>query len=105
VCRLDKEIYGLKQVPRAWYSKLSSKLVKLGFVMCKGDTSLFMYWRGVAIYLIIYVDDIVVVSSSDLAVEALLSDLRHYFALKNLGMLHYFLGIEVKKDKDGIVLN
>jgi hypothetical protein len=73
--------------------------------MSKGDTSMFMYRRGVKIYLLIYVDNIVVVSSSDQAVGALLSDLRHDFALKDLGTLHYFLGIEVKKVKDGIALN
>jgi hypothetical protein len=78
--------------------------VKLGFVMSKCDTFLFMYQRGgVTIYLLIYVDDIVVVSSSNQVVEALLSDLRHDFALKDLSTLHYFLGNEVKKDKDEII--
>jgi hypothetical protein len=41
VCRLDKTIYGLKQTPHAWYSRLSSKLEKLDFTASKGDTSLF----------------------------------------------------------------
>jgi hypothetical protein len=109
VCRLDKAIYGLKQAPRAWYSKLSAKLVKLGFITSKGDTSLFMYNKGaITIFLLIYVDGIVVVSSSNRAnraVEALVADLRQDFALKDLGPLHYFLGIEVKEDKDGIVMS
>jgi histone deacetylase 1/2 len=50
------------------------------------------------------VDDIIVASSSQEAVSALLQDLNKEFALKDLGELHYFLGIEVKKIKDGIVL-
>jgi hypothetical protein len=41
ICRLDKAIYGLKQAPHAWYSRLSSKLEMLGFTPSKGDTSLF----------------------------------------------------------------
>jgi hypothetical protein len=41
VCKLDKAIYVLKQAPRAWYSKLSSRLQVLGFTPSKGDTSLF----------------------------------------------------------------
>jgi hypothetical protein len=41
ICRLDKAIYGLKQTPHAWYSRLSSKLEMLGFTPSKGDTSLF----------------------------------------------------------------
>lgn len=55
--------------------------------------------------MLIYVDDIIVASSSQEAVEALLNDLKLDFALKDLGDLHYFLGIEVKKVRDGIILS
>jgi hypothetical protein len=59
---------------------------------------LFIYKkREITIYLLIYADDIVVASSSNQAVEALLSDLRQDFTLKDLGLLHYFLGIEVEQ--------
>jgi len=105
VCRLDKAIYGLKQAPRAWYARLSVKLISLGFQASKSDTSLFIYQKlGVTIYMLIYVDDIIVTSSSEQAVTALLSDLREVFALKDLGDLHYFLGIEVKRDSHGLQL-
>jgi histone deacetylase 1/2 len=53
----------------------------------------------------VYVDDIIVVSSSPEATKTLLSDLQKEFALKDLGDLHYFLGIEVKKARDGLVLS
>jgi len=43
VCKLDKALYSLKQAPRAWYSRLSSQLRRLGFVASKADTSLFIY--------------------------------------------------------------
>jgi hypothetical protein len=106
VCKLDKALYGLKQAPRAWYSRLGSKLQTLGFLASKADTSLFFYNKGgVSMFMLIYVDDIIVVSSSDKAVDALLHDLGLDFALKDLGELHYFLGIEVKKVHDGIVLS
>jgi histone deacetylase 1/2 len=105
VCRLDKAIYGLKQAPRAWYSRLSSKLLKLGFRMSRSDTSLFIYSKnGITIFMLIYVDDIIVTGSSQEAITALLCDLKKDFALKDLGELNYFLGIEVRKDKEGIVL-
>jgi hypothetical protein len=55
-------------------------------------------------YLFIYVDDIIVASFTNAAVEALMNDLRSEFALKDLGPLNYFLGIEVKPSSDGIVL-
>jgi hypothetical protein len=106
VCKLDKALYGLKQAPRAWYSRLSSKLQSLGFSASKADTSLFSYNKGgVTIFMLIYVDDIVVASSLEKAVDALLHDLGLDFALKDLGELHYFLGIEVKKVHDGIILS
>jgi hypothetical protein len=92
VCKLDKALYGLKQAPRAWYFRLSSKLQSLGFCASKADTSLFFY-------------NIVVASLSEKVVNALLHDLGHDFALKDLGDLHYFLGIEVKKVHDGIILS
>ena len=56
-------------------------------------------------FVLVYVDDIIITSSSQEATEALLKDLQHEFALKDLGDLHYFLGIEVKKTPDGLVLS
>lgn len=77
----------------------------MGFVASKADTSLFHYHKGpLTIYLLIYVDDIIVVSSVPTTVDALLQDLRSDFALKDLGSLSYFLGIAVKSHGDGIVL-
>jgi hypothetical protein len=106
ICKLDKAIYGLKQAPRAWYSRLSEKLLQLGFHASKTDTSLFFYNKGdVTIFLLVYVDDIIVTSSSQEAVSALLQDLRAEFALKDLEPLHYFLGIEVKTINDGLHLS
>lgn len=105
VCKLDKSLYGLKQAPRAWYARLSTKLCNLGFMASKADTSLFFYNKGsTVIFILIYVDDIIVASSTQEATAALLKDLNQEFALKDLGELHYFLGIEVNKVKDGILL-
>jgi hypothetical protein len=76
VCKFDKALYGLKQAPEAWYSRLSAKLVQLSFHASKVDISLFIYHRGkVQMYLLFYVDDIIVVISTDAAAEALLNDL------------------------------
>ena len=106
ICKLDKALYGLKQAPRAWYARLSGKLQQLGFKASKVDTSLFYYSKGdVIIFMLIYVDDIIVASSTQSAVLALLQDLKEDFALKDLGDLHYFLGIEVNKVNDGLLLS
>jgi histone deacetylase 1/2 len=54
--------------------------------------------------MLIYVDDIIVTSSSNDAIAALLRDLDKNFAIKDLGDLHFFLGIEVKKIQNGLIL-
>lgn len=106
VCKLDKSLYGLKQAPRAWYSILSSKLQQLGFNASKADTSLFIFnSHGITMYLLIYADNIILASSSATAVKGLMNQLKEEFAIKDLGDLHYFLGIEVRKLSDGITLS
>jgi hypothetical protein len=99
-------LYGLKQVPRAWYSRFSMKLRNLEFISSKVDTSLFIYRKkDVTMFLLVYVDDMIVTSSSPTTVDALLKDLHAEFAFKDLGDLHYFLGIQVTRRGDGIVLS
>jgi hypothetical protein len=106
VCQLDKAIYGLKQAPRALYSRLSSKLISLGFTPSKGDTSLFfLNNQGTTMFVLVYVDGIIVVSSSTKATDSLLKSLKKEFALKDLEDLHYFLRIEVTKVQNGILLS
>jgi hypothetical protein len=106
VCKLQKAIYGLKQAPRTWLSRLSGKLLQLGFVGSKADSSLFIYRRAaITMFLLIYVDDIIIVSSVLTAITKLLQLLGIDFAVKDLGSLHYFLGIEVIPVKDGLLLS
>jgi histone deacetylase 1/2 len=89
-----------------WYARLCKRLEVLGFVPSIADTSLFYYNRGKHnVFVLVYVDDIIVASSSQDATEALLKDLQGEFALKDLGDLHYFQGIEVKKLLDGLLLS
>ena len=73
LCRLDKALYGLKQAPRAWHSLLSTVLGTLGFASSSADTSLFIMRRpDITLYLLVYVDDIIVVSSSNTAIDRLI---------------------------------
>jgi hypothetical protein len=105
VCKLDKALYDLKQAPRAWYSRLSTKLCELGFKASKADTSLFYFhMNNITMFVLVYVDDIIITCSDQKAIEGLLHQLGQEFALKDLGDLHYFLGIEVHKVTNGIVL-
>jgi hypothetical protein len=65
ICLLNKSLYRMKQAPWAWYSRFAMYITSLGFVEAKSDTSLFVFWRGIyTIYLLLYVDDIVLTASS-----------------------------------------
>ncbi|KAL3830766.1 hypothetical protein ACJIZ3_019568 [Penstemon smallii] len=105
VCKLNRALYGLKQAPRAWYARLSSRLIELGFLSSKSDASLFIYRNGaVVIYLLVYVDDIVLTGSSSHAMEKLISLLCIDFPVKNLGGLNYFLGLECSRSPSGLLI-
>jgi len=79
--------------------------LSLGFKASKADTSLFYFSKGdVSMFIPVYVDDIIVASSTQGAATTLLDRLNQQFALKYLGELHYFLGIEVSQVCDGIIL-
>jgi hypothetical protein len=105
VCKLDKALYGLKQARRAWCAKLNTKLCDLGFKYSKANTSLFYFHQeNISMFVLVYVDDIIVASSSQHATKHLLHQLSQEFTIKDLGDLHYFLGIEVHKVSNGIIL-
>lgn len=105
VCKLHRSLYGLKQAPRAWFSCLSSSLTSLGFKASISDPSLFIFKSPTCVlYVLIYVDDIIITGSSFTAVSDLITTLGHKFPVKDLGNLHYFLGVEVIPRPDGILL-
>jgi Reverse transcriptase (RNA-dependent DNA polymerase) len=65
VCRLQKLIYGLKQLPRAWYEKLSSYLISYNFLISNADHSLFWKLDGIDTTLVlVYVDDIIIIGNN-----------------------------------------
>lgn len=100
VCQLDMALYGLKKTPRAWYLWLSSRLEELGFVPSQAAISLFIYnHNGNIIYMLIYVGDIIIVSSSAQATEDLLKQLNKDFAIKDMGDLHYFFVLKWHKKR------
>lgn len=106
ICRLNKSLYGLKQAPRAWYSRFATYLASLGFTEAKADTSLFVFRRGSdTVYLLLYVDDIILTASSTELLRRTISALQQEFAMKDLGRLHHFLGITVEHRPDGLFLH
>nr|GFB84440.1 copia protein [Tanacetum cinerariifolium] len=106
VCLLHKSLYGLKQAPRAWFERLSKALFDLDFKGSKTDASLFIYSRGdTLLYILVYVDDIIVTDNNKGTIDNIICQLGSDFALKDLGPLNYFLGIEIVSHVSGILLS
>ena len=98
-------MYGLKQAPRAWYGRIDVFLMNLGFTKSKVDSNL--YYKVVddgLMILLLYVDDVFFIGE-----EKLISDckkkLATEFEMKDLGMMHYFLGLKVWQFPYDIFLN
>lgn len=95
VCKLHRSLYGLKHAPRAWFHRLSTFLTQHGLIASKNDSSLFIYTTAqVTIYILIYVDDILVTGGNFEHISTLIGQLANEFSLKDLGNIHYFLGID-----------
>lgn len=104
VCKLKKVLYGLKQAPRAWYERIDPYLLGLGFSKNDADPNLyFKVINGDMLILILYVDDLLIAREDHLITQC--KDLASEFDMKDLGILHYFLGLEVWQKSNGITLN
>jgi len=105
VCKLHKSIYGLKQAPRAWFTRLSHALLNLGFHNSQVDHSLFTFHIGsIHIFLLVYVDDIILTGNNEGTMHWIVTKLQADFAMKDLGPLGYFLGIQATRDSGGLHL-
>ena len=105
MCQLHKSLYGLKQAPRAWYTRLNDFLLSIGFCASKVDTSLFIFSVDTNIcYLLVYVDDILLMGSDSFLLQCLIQLLSSEFKLYDLGFVHYFFGIEVQPTGIGLML-
>uniref|UniRef100_A0A2N9I2X8 Reverse transcriptase Ty1/copia-type domain-containing protein n=1 Tax=Fagus sylvatica TaxID=28930 RepID=A0A2N9I2X8_FAGSY len=106
VCKLQKSIYGLKQGPRAWFESFTTQLLHLGFIASNADSSLFIYTENKIIaYLLLYVDDIVLTNNTPTFLDTLIHKLSSVFDLKELGSLHYFLGLQITRTPSRLYIN
>ena len=106
VCRLCKSLYGLKKSRQAWFCKFSQVNEKFGMQKSKSNHYVFYknYEAGI-ILLVVYVYDIVIIGSDIANISSLKSLLHGQFHTKDLGMLKYFMGIEVMRSKHEIFLS
>jgi transposase InsO family protein len=99
VCKLKKAIYGLKNAPIEWYRKFNKFMIAEKYKKLETDNCLYIKKINEEIlYVSIYVDDILVMGSTENEIENLKVKLKENFKMKDLGLLSYYLGINIKQD-------
>lgn len=95
-----------KQASSAWFHRLHTFLVNNGFTCSRANTYFFIFKCDACImYLLVYVDDLILTSNQEHVMAKFIARLHNEFAIKDLGKLNYFLGLEVTCTSNGLFLN
>lgn len=107
VYRLYKALYGLKQAPRAWYAKIDAHLLNHNFRRSSSESTLYIKQFNSQEKLIIslYVDDLLVIGSNDEIVKEFKKQMECEFDMSDLGLVYYFLGMEIKQESSGVYIS
>lgn len=97
LCRLNKSIYGLKQASRSWNKRFDEVMKELHFGRLHSDACVYVS-DDYALYIVLYVDDILIVGKSSSEIEEVKSELSSRFKMKDLGEVKNFLGLEIKRN-------
>ncbi|KAK1408428.1 hypothetical protein QVD17_40194 [Tagetes erecta] len=105
VYRLEKALYGLRQAPRAWNHKLNSVLMQLKFRRCELEQSVYTrVTNNKMIVLCVYVDDLLLTGNDLSEIDHFKQQMTQNFEMADMGLLCYYLGIEVSQSEDGIAI-
>lgn len=106
VYRLHKALYGLKQAPRSWYAKIDGYFNDNGYIKSLNEPTLYIKTCMTdVIYVCLYVDDIICTSSSEVLIAEFKAGMKQVFEMTDLGLLQYFLGLEVKQCDEGVFIS
>jgi hypothetical protein len=105
VLRLNKALYGLRQAPRAWNAKMDASLHTLGFSKSKLEHAVYRKGDDKSFLLVgVYVDDLIITGTNPHDIENFKSEMQKLFKMSDLGLLSYYLGIEMEQKNDEIRL-
>jgi hypothetical protein len=105
VLRLKKALYGLRQAPRVWNQKLNASLRDLGFARCTSEHGMYTHGKGSSRVVVgVYVDDLIITGAKEGGVETFKVEMQCLFRMSDLGLLSYYLGIEVRQSKAVVTL-
>ena len=100
VCKLKKSLYGLKQSPRQWYKRFDTFMLSQGFKRSNYDSCVYLKTvNGSTIYLLLYVDDMLIAAKSMSEINELKKQLSNEFEMKDLGAAKKILGMEISRDR------
>ena len=104
VCKLKKALYGLKQAPRAWYARMDAYLQRIGFTKKNFNPNLYIkVVDGEPVIILLYINDLLLTCIEG-RIEECKKQLAAEFDMKDLGLMHYYLGLEFWQGPDGIYL-
>ncbi|KAK4387768.1 Retrovirus-related Pol polyprotein from transposon RE2 [Sesamum angolense] len=105
VLRLKKALYGLKQAPRAWYSRIDKYFMDRGFRRSLSELTLYIKSQGNDTLIVsLYVDDLIYTGNNEKMIQYFKEDMMKTFEMSDLGLMHFFLGIEINQEKEGIFI-
>lgn len=106
VWKLDKALYGLNQAPRAWYQELHSTLTSFGFTRTYSDYSVYVRGQGSSYIVVgVYVDDLTIAARQLSVMDEFKAQMSKRYEMKDLGELHFILGLQVKRDRSARTLH
>ena len=106
VYRLKKNLYRLKQAPRAWYNEIDTYFLKNNFQKSKSEATFYVKKEDVSIIIVcLYVDDLLFTGNDVKMMQNFKQDMMQAYEMSDLGLLNYFLGIEVSQVKEGIFIS
>ena len=100
VCKLKRSIYGLKQASRSWNKRFDKEVKTFGFIRCEEEPCIYKLAKGHSVvFLILYVDDILLMGNDTLLLGEVKSSLMKVFSMKDLGEAQFILGMRIYRDR------
>jgi hypothetical protein len=104
VCILKKALYGLNQAPRAWYARIDNYLIRIGFSKSRADPNIYYkVVNNALVILLLYVDDLFLIGEEYFIIQCK-KELASQFDMKDLGLMNYYLGLEVWQKRGEVFL-
>ena len=100
VCKIEKSLYGLKQSSRCWNKAFRESVEKVGFTQATADPCVFIRKKDTLTIIAIHVDDLMILAENIFEMKRLKDSLNLQFKIKDMGELHYYVGVCIVQDKE-----